>query len=251
MTPISKPYNHGSQWRCRTRTPDGWRWCSSADSPAAATLLAQGGPVPATQEVQGEPLPPALQVPPAAQPPQVPDPIRIQGPFRKGSGWRCSVVLPTGRQFTPTARTRERAYKVAEHYVEQAARQGRHSVAQAIAGYLQHGRDKGNRPTSIAATGYALRRFFAPVLQSEMVKLTPQKGADLYDRLRRDKTPAGKPLAVDSHRNYLLQARSFCSWCVERCWLPRNPLEKVKGVGACRRRPESAAGCRKTRRPAL
>lgn len=160
------------------------------------------------------------------------DPIRIEGPFRKGPGWRCRVVLPVGRVFCPTAKTRERAYKLAEQYVAGAARQGRHSVRQAIHAYLSYQQEKGNRPTSVTTSGHVLRRFFEPILDVELATLTPQKGLDLYEQLRKQKgAKTGKVLATDSHRNYLLNARSFCSWCVEKSWLSRNPLAGVKGIG--------------------
>jgi len=42
MTQISKPYLHGTKWRCRIKTPDGWRWVRpSIETPEAATALAQ------------------------------------------------------------------------------------------------------------------------------------------------------------------------------------------------------------------
>ena len=44
---ISKPYPHGSQFRCRIRTPEGWKWCPAADSPEAAIARAQGVEEPA------------------------------------------------------------------------------------------------------------------------------------------------------------------------------------------------------------
>ena len=78
-TQISKPYPHGSnRWRCRTRTPTGWRWCASADSPEEATRIAQ---------IIERPAQPAGEVR-DQDPPQDPDPdpaVHGQQPTQVGA----------------------------------------------------------------------------------------------------------------------------------------------------------------------
>ncbi len=42
----------------------------------------------------------------------------------------------------------------------------------------------------------------------------------------------GRPLAVDSHRNILAEARTFLNWCVKpQQWLKHNPLADITGQG--------------------
>lgn len=235
---VEGPYRHGSQWRCRIKSAEGRKWCQAADTPEEATriaetLLGEKG-VPPDSQV------PAPQVPaPQVPAPQVPEarqslgPIRIEGPFAHGSGWRCRVLMPAGPKWCPTRNTRERAWRIAEAVVAEAAQQGQHSVKDAIVAYLDYQRDvKGNRPGTITTSGHVLRRFFAPMLDHELAKLTPQKGADLYERQHRGKgLKTHRPIAADSHRGYLLQARSFMTWCMEQNWIRIHPLAKVKPVG--------------------
>ena len=87
--------------------------------------------------------------------------------------------------------------------------------------------DKGNKLRSIAATRWRLGNLFHLLLD----ELTPERcRADEALRTRpRPKT--NRPLAVDSHRNILAEARSFLRWCVGKKWIARNPLDGVEGVG--------------------
>lgn len=224
---IEGPYRHGNQHRCRLVTPAGRKWCRAADTPEEALRLAQ--------EKAASAPPQDIPAPPMEEPERrrSTGPIRIEGPFAHGSGWRCRIVLRGGPKWSGTRRTREHAWKLAEAVVAVAAQQGQHSVRDAIAAYTEYQKEvKGNRPGSVTTSGHVLRRFFAPMLDAELCKLTPQKGADLYERLRTRKGErTGKPLAADSHRNYLLQARSFVAWCMEQNWIRLNPLAKVKPVG--------------------
>ena len=62
--------------------------------------------------------------------------------------------------------------------------------------------------------------------------LTPARCRGYYEALRTRPRPTTKrPLAVDSHRNILAEAKSFLKWCVGKRWIARNPLEEVTGVG--------------------
>ena len=91
--------------------------------------------------------------------------------------------------------------------------------------------DKGNKLRSIAATTWRLGIFFH---EDDLLlnALTPERCRGYYDALRtRPRPKTNRPLAVDSHRNILAEARSFLGWCVGKRWLARNPLEDVVGVG--------------------
>lgn len=229
---IEGPYKHGAQWRCRIRSATGRKWCQAADTQEDASRVAQE--LLAKSETQDSQVSDSQvsdsQVP---APRKQPGPIRIEGPFAHGSGWRCRILLPGGPKWCPTRGSRERAWKMAEAVVAEFAQQGHHSVREAIAAYLDYQLEvKGNRPRSITTSGHVLRRFFGPMLDHELAKLTPQKGSDLYERLHRGKgQQTKKPIAADTHRGYLLQARSFVAWAMEQNWIRLNPLEKVKPVG--------------------
>ncbi len=116
-----------------------------------------------------------------------------------------------------------RAYRaVAE--VEIARRQGI-TVAAAIEQYEQYLQTKGNRAKSRAETIRRLRSFCSP-LDRPLARLTPEWGAMRYAELLQQ-------LSVDSHRNYLAEAKTFLGWCASapRRWLKGNPLAEVKGEG--------------------
>jgi hypothetical protein len=58
--------------------------------------------------------------------------------------------------------------------------------------------------------------------------LNAKRCAALYDELRtRPSARTGRPLAADTHRNVLAQAKSFLAWCVKRGWIAADPLASV------------------------
>src|SRR5690349_3962595 len=64
-----------------------------------------------------------------------------------------------------------------------------------------------------------------------LAALNSHKCAAYYKALRERTTKYGKPLAVDSHRNILAEARTFLKWCTGKSLLRANPLEGVQGTG--------------------
>jgi integrase len=106
----------------------------------------------------------------------------------------------------------------------QAAISGALTVAEMITAYQDAQRDRGNRERGIQTTGHALCRFFAPLLDDQLSALTTTRCAARYEELR-------KQLAVDTHRNYLSQAKTCLNWAVEQRLLRSNPLAAVKGIG--------------------
>jgi len=243
---IEGPYRKNSGWRCRILISEGVRkWCATGKTEEAAIRIAEeyvasGGQPPARpQEPEENPDSQVEEEPLPSSTPDTPEParkmlaMRVEGPYPHRNGYRCRVVTPAGRVWCTPGKTEHHAWKIAERFVTLAAQQGKHSVKDAIAAYQAYQRDvKGNRPKSIVTTGHVLHRFFAPYLDQELARLTPQKGADLYERLWKGKGQKTKrPIAADTHRNYLLQARSFLSWCLEQNWIKLNSLERVKPVG--------------------
>lgn len=162
---------------------------------------------------------------------------RIEGPYRHKSGHRCRLVLPSGlRKWCPSAPTKDEARALAEQCAALQAHEVAQTVRSCVDRYLDHHADKGSRGKSIATYRQTLGRFFAPVLDLPLGRVTAARGAALYEELRRSVSPrTGRPLSVDYHRNALVIARGFLAWCVERRWLRANPLAEVRGVGAKRK----------------
>lgn len=216
-TKIEGPYRHGSQWRCRLRTGSKKTWCRSASSPEEARRGAE-------EAIGSEPTDPI-----PAQPKKTialaTDPIRVDGPHPHGSGWRCRVSIGGDRVWCPAGRTEGHARQIAEAFLEEALKAGKVSIAEAIGVFLADQSARGNRPSTVQAYRYALKRFFGSVGDSDLASLTARKAEQLYEQLR------SSGLSTDSHRNYLLQARTFLSFCVGKGWIRANPLEKVRGEG--------------------
>ena len=105
------------------------------------------------------------------------------------------------------------------------------TIAQAKEMYEVYLRDeKQNKERSYTATLWRLGVFF-PDAEMPLAALNPPKCAAYYKALRERTTKYGKPLAVDSHRNILAEARTFLKWCMGRSLLRANPLEGVQGTG--------------------
>jgi integrase len=159
--------------------------------------------------------------------------MRITGPYRHGKAYRCRLETASGRVCCPCAATPEQALAAAEVVAAELRQHGALSFADAIAAYVewQHA-DKGNRSGSLATSSTVLRRFFAPLLGVALRQLKPADAQRLYDSLCSEPSPrTGKPLATDSHRNYLAQAKTFLAWAVEQKLVGQNALAGVRGRG--------------------
>jgi hypothetical protein len=112
------------------------------------------------------------------------------------------------------------------------------TTATALVEYTAHLADKGDQPASIEVTRWAIAHMFPD--ESALRSLNAKRCAALYDELRtRPSARTGRPLAVDTHRNILAQAKSFLAWCVKRGWIAANPLAAVEGIGKRRPRGKS------------
>lgn len=148
------------------------------------------------------------------------------GPYKHRSSWRIIVV--TGRDrgrrsgYLRRFDSREEAQRWKRGW-ERARRAAGRSVEDAVKEYIAYKTRKGNKPGSIATTGYRLRA----ILDYEMPldELNQHIAQDLYDEL------VDEGGAVDTHHGCLVQARSFGKFCVDRGWLKANPFSKVEPVG--------------------
>lgn len=83
---------------------------------------------------------------------------------------------------------------------------------------------------SARATCAIVGRFFK--VPRPIHGITARLIAELYKKLSTENSEAtGKPLKADSHRNILLQVRSYLKWCVGEGYFRKNPADGIKGTG--------------------
>lgn len=161
---------------------------------------------------------------------------RVLGPYRDGPrGFRSIIARADGGRdnhfFSSEARARSETARLRALIGEIRSL----SVMSALAEYESFLRDKGNKADSVKQTRKRLDRFFTePDL--ELRKLTEKGCASYYLAFTTRVIPAtdrrpAHPLAADSHRNYLAEAKSFLAWCMAKGWIHKSPLAAVKGVG--------------------
>ena len=234
MSQISKPYPHGSRFRCRIRTSEGWKWCPAADSPEAAVALAQGAEEPDSDfHLQEDPETSNSSL----QPKESVRATKLEGPYSHRGKIRYRVVSSDGRRWAPAGRTEKEALRFAEHYAETTARKGNITIRDAIEAHVEGKRQAGARPATLEGTRNGLLRYFCGILDSPVGRLTPRRAQEQYDLLRQAVNPKTKrTLSVATHRSFLCQARTFGRWIVSKGWIrSASPLEGVKGVGRKKR----------------
>jgi integrase len=157
---------------------------------------------------------------------------RALGPYAvRGPRWRIIVVDESGNRTTRDFETEKEAVQVIRSVNRELRKTEETTIAEATEKYWVHLRDeKQNKERSYTATLWRLGVFF-PDDEMPLSALTPQKCAGYYQALRTRITKYGKPLAVDSHRNILAEAKTFLKWSIIRGYLRTNPLEGVLGTG--------------------
>lgn len=151
---------------------------------------------------------------------------RVHGPYYRRGKWRACLVPAGGKREDRSFATREAAERWIRDYREAISEvPPEATINQAIDRYKDHLIAKGNKPTSYEETPRRLRRFFRSVLDAIVDELTEPRAKACYTTL------VDEGLAVDSHRNYLAEARSFLRWCKRESMARTNVLEEVQGVG--------------------
>ncbi len=149
------------------------------------------------------------------------DAMKIYGPYPHKRKWR--LLIRNGSQQEARSFDTEAEAKVALRKLRiQAHRQAGIPVGKAIDAYAEQLRRNGLKERSIHTTLYRLRRLFGPVLQTPLPMVTPARAKDLYKKLEG---------AVDTRRNILNQARTFCRRAKENEWTDTILLADVKGEG--------------------
>lgn len=157
----------------------------------------------------------------------------VLGPYRSGDRWQVIVVGASGERAHSYRATEGEALELAAELREQVERAAT-TIDEALDEYERYLTvEKQNKPRSIKETLRRLR-VLVPVADRDrqLAHLTTAHGKRWYRALVDARDDAGEPTySVDTHRNYLAEARTFFGWCVERRWARENPLAGVKGVG--------------------
>jgi len=152
----------------------------------------------------------------------------IYGPYKRGERWRLVVVTDGGQSTTVSYATEDDAIAEKQDAEKKLAAQNGVTVALAIDQYETWQKARGLKPNSYTTTRARLTKFLGDVQFTALATLTEAKAKGIYDRWV-VKSP------TDTHRNMLVECRTFMRWCVSRGWIKRSPFEKVKGEGKRRR----------------
>jgi integrase len=157
---------------------------------------------------------------------------RVLGPYKvRGREWRVIVVEESGSRTARNFETEAEAIQVVRSVNREIRKAAEKTIGEAKEAYEVYLRDeKQNKKSSYTATLWRLGIFFLDA-ELRLSALSPSKCASYYDALRTRTTKYGKPLATDSHRNILAEAKTFLKWSVGRGYLRANPLEAVEGTG--------------------
>ena len=157
---------------------------------------------------------------------------RVLGPYRvSGSRWRIVVVEKSGSRTARNFETEKEAVQVVRSLNRGIRKTEEVTLAAVKQMYEIYLRDeKQNKQRSYTATLWRLGVFF-PDDELPLSGLSSQLCGGYYQALRTRDTKYGKPLAVDSHRNILAEAKTFLNWAVGKGYLRGNPLAGVVGTG--------------------
>lgn len=147
---------------------------------------------------------------------------RVLGPYRRRGQYQLHIVEAQGTRSVETFATEQEAQDV-KAAIEDELAGASSTLDDALKDYADYMRiDRGNKPSSIETTLFRLRSLFT--LDDVVGDLTPKHCAELYRTL-------SERVSVDTHRNTLGQAKTFCEYCIDKGWLASNPFKRVKAVG--------------------
>lgn len=150
----------------------------------------------------------------------------VCGPYKHRARYR--IVIVTGRSrgrrqgYSRSFDSRAKATTWTREFQRQVRAAGR-TIEDAVTEYIARSKRKGNKPGTIATTGYRLKAILD--YSMPLVDLTPRRAQELYDDL------VDEGGAVDTHHGCLVQARAFGRFCCDESWLSVNPFLKVEPVG--------------------
>lgn len=162
---------------------------------------------------------------------------RVLGPTWVVSRERYRVTVitpqaggPDGRETTRWFTDQTEAQDFADAIASKLARFSTTTIGEAIKQYQNNLHEQGTLPVSYKEVIRRLRAFF-PDHDIAIHRVTADRAKGLYAAFKKRLKPDGDPISVDYHRAALINARSFCKFCVAEGWLSANPFGEVEGTG--------------------
>lgn len=160
---------------------------------------------------------------------------RIYGPYedKKRRSWTV-VVVEEGKRSAQRCESKEDAHRLVAELEEKLKLEGPITVEAALEDYEKHLAAKGNKPGTIATTKARLQGLVRGMLHESLARLSSVRCGEAYCRLLGTGRLRGNvrmPIAVDTHRNALGEARTFGKWSVKMGHLRRNPWDGIEPIG--------------------
>ena len=153
---------------------------------------------------------------------------RYYGPYRHGEKWRILIRVPGQKQQVHGTYETEDETKRELRRLRIAARKlNGPTVSQALDRYATQLQTNGLREHSIDTTLYRLRKLFNPVASLPLAALTPSQAKELFAKLM--------DWSVDTRRNALAEAKTFCRRAKLNGWTEADLLDEVTGEGKRKR----------------
>jgi integrase len=153
---------------------------------------------------------------------------RYYGPYRHGDKWRILIRVPGQKQQVhDTYETEDEGKRALRRLRVEARKHDGPTAAKAMELYAKQLRNNGLKERSIDTTISRLTKVFAPVAQQPLACLTPAQAKELFVKLT--------AWSVDTRRNALAEARTFCSRAKANGWIQLEPMKEIHGEGKRRR----------------
>lgn len=152
----------------------------------------------------------------------------IYGPYQHFKRWRLIIVGEGGRANYVAFDSREEAHAAKCEVEKQIAAQDGITVHVAIDTYETWQRARGLKPNSYETTRARLDKFMASISKMPLASITPARAKSIYeDWVTR--------APVDTHRNMLMETKTFMRWAITKGWIKRSPFAAVVGLGKKRK----------------
>lgn len=158
---------------------------------------------------------------------------RIYGPYHdeQRALWRVVTVEENGQRASRGFESEAAAHDHIAALEEELSLEGPITVEKALDAYELFLRKKGNKAVTVATTMWRLRSL----MKGARGRLLAVDAPACYEAFAAAPKKNGAPIAVDTHRNTLAQARTFGKWAVKVGHLRSNPWSRVEPEGARRR----------------
>jgi integrase len=153
---------------------------------------------------------------------------RYYGPHRHGDMWWILKRVPGQKQQVhDTYETEEEGKRAIRRLRAEARKNEGPTVSQALDLYAKQLKANGLKEHSVETTIYHLTKMFAPVAHQPLALLTSERAKDLLANLT--------DWSVDTRRNTLAEAKTFCKRAKANGWTELEPMKDLEGEGKRKR----------------